>query len=257
MTFSEDYKNELYNFIVERIESWLDKDYKRQALNTCIEYYFDEIAESYYDAIGNDMGAAYVCNGVSKLVMGFDEYPDVVFKFPFLSISHLDDISVKYDEYLYSSDLDFYDYERFNSHMYGANNGFVNCLSDDYCDCEQKIYARAVDADVEDMFAETSFLGISPSDVKVYVSSRCKSAHFISDNAFKITANNSLKNHDYYFDMSATIGGVFIEDYGADEFNKLLDFLESVHIGDIHSGNVMENAYGNITIVDYSDYNGE
>lgn len=256
MTFSEEYKNELYSFIANRIETWLDKEYKRDALNTRIEYDTEDIADGYYDSIGHEMGAEAIYNGVSKLVMKFNEYPDVVFKFPFIAISVLEP-SEDDDFYLCSCDYDFNDYEDYYRKMSGAYNEYVECLSDDYCDCEQEVYQIARCNGISDMFAETSYLGTTKSGVKVYMSSRCDAADFTDNDDSRKSAKTLLDNNNDYIGMSESVGGTFIEDYGIDRFKELLDFLSSIHIGDIHSGNVMENSNNKVVITDYSDYNGD
>ena len=49
------------------------------------------------------------------------------------------------------------------------------------------------------------------------------------------------------------IGFIFAEKYGEEEFFRLSEFLEAMHIDDLHTNNVME-INGELVITDYSGY---
>ena len=171
----------------------------------------------------------------------FDEYPQYVVKIPFCGVRY------------YETDEDGgtdIDYESY----------FQNCR--DYCAKEEEVYSAAQFDEVEDIFAETHFLGYF-NEVKLYVA-ECVGISFfgfssddISDKSWdKSTEIREKKGIDKWGGYSSVFEylPIIVEQYGAEYAEKLVGFCEDEDIYDLHHGNVAWNSEGKFKFIDYSGY---
>lgn len=225
----QDYLNEIYSFLKSKLDclSYL----QTETLGWRYEYddSSDEI-ESYHDEIVYDLGCRKYSLGCSKIVLFFDEYPDVVIKIPFKGVRDLDEdtFEVTDERYYYV----------------------------DYCSLEYEIYQRAVQEKLDKIFAEEEFLGFY-LDLPLYVAERCSDyyaqvADPSEDSKQKASKLASEKLCEYS-DLTEYLP-IIIEQHGEDFTERLVDFFNVNEIDDLHYDNVALKD-GWFKFIDYSSFN--
>lgn len=225
----QDYLNEIYSFLESKLDclSYL----QTEALGWRYEYdnYGDEV-ENYYDEIIHDLGCERYGLGCSKIVLFFDEYPDVVIKIPFQGVRDLDEDTFEVTD------------ER--------------CYREDYCNLEYKIYQHAVQEKLDKIFAKEEFLGFY-LDLPLYVAERCPDDYLRIDNASEDSKQKASKlaseKLDEYSDLTEYLP-IIIEQYGEDFAERLVDFFNVNDIDDLHYDNVALKD-GWFKFIDYSSFN--
>ena len=167
--------------------------------------------------------------GCTKLVLFYNDFPDLVIKIPFKGVKNYDDYE---DEYYY---------EDFDT---------------DYCALESSNYSKSFSSGINDMFAATYFLA-NINNIPVYVSEKITCDVILKpSNALK-TATTLINKSDFLVNdsrLNPTTVSVFIKDYGLKKVLKLLKFLEENNINDLHGGNVGFNSNNSICFIDYSGF---
>lgn len=230
-----------------------------QTLNlSSIESFFREINLNSDNLIGGNSeyfpevpSGCEIKAGCSKMVFIFKDNPFVI-KTPFRQIESDDQIE-------YECDLEECDRDCSNcsccTHYIGS--GGIEDLSCDYCDLEEEVYLKSVEAGVDRFFCKTTFLGDANGEFPVYLQERCAAPGLY--NTTRNPSKDSLNR--FYQDSSNCIFGptydAFIVDfYGEDFHKKLAQFITDYGIDDFHSGNMGFRANGEPCIYDYSGFNG-
>lgn len=220
-----------------------DLKFEIEALGGFPEEFTEDNAEELLCDLATDHNAHYY-HGVSKAVIVFDN-DDCVIKIPFNGYTHE----------TYNPDIDDYEYEFVPFQCAGQSIW-------DYCATEAHVYQDAVDAGVADYFPETAFfesicgypLYVQPKVVEYYDRLYAENAVFRHSEEER---NSTLK---YCCDSGHYTKGLnldwltdFLEGWGQEALNKLLDFLDYNCISDLHDQNI---GYfnGKAIILDYSDY---
>ena len=220
------YLNSLFDFLKDRI----DKLSENESEQICWRYEDDydecEMEDWHFDIV-DKLGGRY-SNGCSKIVLFFDEYPDIVVKIPFEGIRYVD------------CDKDF---EVVNERHF----------SQDYCSSELDIYYEALNVDLEDVFAEEAYIGCYHG-ISLYAAERCSEYYFWS---VKEPSEDSKKKAEQilpsgYCEMKEYLP-IIIEQYGEEFAEKLVSFIEEFEINDLHNGNVGVKD-GMFKFIDYSSY---
>ena len=186
--------------------------------------------EVYKDFI-NRIGASKCKYGVTKLVLFFDDFPYYVVKIPFLGSIGEDGIE-----------------------------HFFNC--ENYCEIEYKNYSQAKSKGLEKAFAEIVPAG-NYSDMEFYVAKRIEEISWVDistpskDSRLKnIELTKSCNYAKYWYAESflKSWGEYFIEQYGFEFTDKLVDFIEDNGIDDLYNSNVGQDETGRFVLLDYSSY---
>lgn len=185
----------------------------------------------------------WINNGVSKIVISYNDLPNYVIKIPFKG---------KYDEY--NDENAFF----INADCY--EKPYENVNTWDYCESEANCYYDAEKYyGLGDMFAKTEYLG-EIENTPVYISE--KITILMSDTKVKNSNKHTEKiaktlQSKYEIDYSFCEGDgllAFINCYGEERTEDLVSFLEEYGIEDLHNGNIGYDLYGNVKIIDYSGW---
>lgn len=205
----------------------------------------------------------FFCNGKTKVVVGFDQFPDYVFKIPiesercYLYDEHEDrSIFDHEDSYFYAWEI--FDYVSDDFTFFVADNCWDlpsdNC---DYCSVEAAVYRYAEKMGVDSAFAGTWYLG-DIGGVNIYVSERVKS-YWEYDR--RVPENegvfDSIKNTPemYNSNIEQLQLAYLIKDYSYAFALKLVNFINECNISDLHGDNY-GCANNKLVILDYSGYRG-
>lgn len=200
-----------------------------------------ETCDDNFSDMASKIGADWYATGMSKVCLFFNDYPDIVVKIPIHGyVTYYDD-----DEDCEYGDA--YDY-------CGAKVGDSHTW--DYCAAEEFIYKEAEKAGIEDMFAETEFIGETDSGYPVYASKR------ISDKPKCVVRKDRDKTFEYIKKNDIRCGLLgrclvadMLEAYPASMVLDAIGFMRKFDIdGDMHCGNYMHDDNGNVVFVDYSDF---
>lgn len=223
------YLNDLFDFLKGRLDM-LTSDEVDQ-LHWCYEDEYDECEiECWHEEIIDKLGCTRYALGCSKIVLFFDEYPDVVVKIPFDGVRSVDsgkDFEVVTNEW-----------------------NFIH----NYCAEELDIWYEAVEANVEKVFAEEAFVG-RYHDLSLYAAERCNMDYgYAAMTAPSEDSKEKAKKitKDVYSEANEYIPTI-IEQHGEEFAKKVLDFIEEFDINDLHSDNVGFKC-GLFKFVDYSSY---
>lgn len=224
----QDYLSEIYFFLKNKLDSLTYS----QTEDLGWRYEYDDYGgdiEDYHDEIIQDLGCKRYSSGCSKIVLFFDEYPDVVIKIPFHGVRDLDE-----------------DFEVTNQRGY--------CV--DYCHLEYEIYQHAVQEKLDKVFAAEEFLGFY-SDLPLYVAERCSGYYTQVDDPSEDSKQKANKlaseKLDRYSDLTRYLP-IIIEQYGEDFAGRLVDFCNVNEIDDLHCDNVALKD-GWFKFIDYSSFN--
>lgn len=255
-------KTQMIDFLESRFNKCTD-----DLLEMCQIYLEDsceDTFEDYYQEFRHVIGASKVMNGVSKLVLFFDEYPDYVFKIPLRGYLRIPE--EEEDEYSFAAQRDelciSYDRNEVSCYSDASHCGKYPVMPDDYCETEEYLYGLASKAKVASMFAKTIYLG-NIVGVDVYVSNRiaheyddCKSRHTSKYNKERARAIFAKSNHKYnkYAELYPDDLAMFICDYGINAAKRLIDFVNENDVTDFHTGNFGIDESGRIKIIDYSGF---
>ena len=193
--------------------------------------------------------------GATKLVLFYDEFPELVVKLPLCGGYH----SRYWDD-------DFDPDEDDEWETYDYNGAGYTDHENDYCYTEMKMYEAAKEDKLEDFFAPTVYL-CNINDIPVYVSElvKCTYEEFFYDAYYEEDAESvvySEKSKDMAFQIKKThnafttdILAYFIEQYQKERVEQLILFLEGHGIDDdLHTGNIGFDENNYIRIIDYSSY---
>ncbi len=247
-------KDELKKFILSRFSSC---DYN-DLYDACWRYYDynneEECGDDFFDAVKEETGAIWVENGCSKIVLGFDELYNseagtgYVVKIPLRGERTIyrskDGIVRETDEYIYN----------------GASSKNVFLDEDEewnYCEAESIIYSKAVEWNLERIFAATYYV-CNIGDVPIYVSEFVYDPHVpdMRSDEVSIDVLVNSKNYSKYsnYAIGANSFSVILPQYGEDFCCDLIDFISYFEIGDLHEHNMGVTKDGTFKIFDYSDY---
>ena len=255
-------KSEIIDFLKEHFDCC-----PKNVIEMCqiyTEYDYDEPFKEYYNYFKDAVGASKVMNGISKLVVFFDAYPNYVFKIPFygyLEIPEADEDDYK-DCAALGKLCPWYSRDDIKYYKCASHDNEYPVLNDDYCAAEAYLYTLAKKAKVASMLAKTIYLGkvcgldvyvseCVPSEYNCNIASKT-SKHSV-DRARKILTNSN-KKYNLYSELYAGELAIFIENYGVNAAKRLINFVNENHIGDFHSGNFGIDANGRIKIIDYSGF---
>ena len=124
---------------------------------------------------------------------------------------------------------------------------------ENYCDKEIEVYANAVIAGLAECFAGSWYLG-EVDDFPIYYQEKVKD---IGDSTSKASEKEieelQCSDRDFGSIESLPFISDFINYYGEETFDRLINFLESELVGDLHEGNI---GYidGRPVLVDYSGF---
>lgn len=223
----QDYLNEIYSFLKSKLDclSYL----QTEELGWRYEYDGGDEIENYHDEITYDLGCSKYSLGCSKIVLFFDEYPDVVIKIPFQGVRDLDEDTFEITD------------ER--------------CYNVDYCSLEYKIYQCAVQEKLDRVFAEEEFLGFY-LDLPLYVAEKCSDYYSLAADPSQDSKQKASKlaseKLDRYSDLKHYLP-IIIEQYGEDFAERLVDFFNVNEIDDLHYDNVALKD-GWFKFIDYSSF---
>lgn len=223
------YLNSLFDFLKDRIDKLTEEEEEQLCWRYNDDYYEDEM-EDWHSEIVDKLGGRYA-NGCSKIVLFFDEYPEVVVKIPFEGVRYVD------------CDKDF---EVVNERYFHQN----------YCSSELDIWYEACNEGIENIFAEEAYIGCYHG-VSLYAAERC-SGYFWRN--IEEPSEDSKKKAEQilpggYCEMKEYLP-IIIEQYGEEFAEKVLDFIEEFEIDDLHDGNVGLKD-GMFKFIDYASYDDQ
>ena len=247
-------KDELKKFILSRFSRCNYSD----LYEACWRYYDydndEDCGDNFYNTVKEDTGAAWIENGCSKIALGFDELYNsetdtgYVVKIPIRgerTFYHDEEgIICETDEFLYSN----------------ASSEHVTLKEGEdwnYCEAESIIYSKAVDWNLDKIFAATYYI-CSIGDIPIYVSEFVYDPHVpeicSSDVPVDVLVNS--KNYSKYSNYTIGVDSFFviIPQYGEDFCCDLIDFISYFKVGDLHDHNMGVMKDGTFKIFDYSDY---
>lgn len=220
----------------------------------------DGCGEDYYDRLKDETGAKWVKAGCTKVVLYFNEYPDVVFKIPIIGSCYvsIDKYCDLYSLQDYENDFENYDFneEKFLKIVEPYRNAICDgnypIEEDDYCAAEVYLYEAAEEENISELFAATYFLCDSYG-TSVYVSKKMDTDQSVESIASKasIELARSLLNNT---ELSTCDIAAVIEQWGLDKAVKLIDFCAAYDIFDFNPGNIGFDDTGRFRIIDYSSF---
>ena len=258
-------KKKLCNFINSRFNTMSDD------LMSMMTVYFEDYNEQdfsdYNDTFKRMTGADKVINGVSKLVLFFEEYPNYVFKIPFQGYYSINECDV--DSFKDAAESNCVP-EYFNTDdivLYNHANGKCELPIDEsnYCEAEEYFYRIAKKNKISSMFAKTQFL-CTVGFIPIYVSNRVESKYSYNKSKHNIKKYNDIANqivtksnkkYNTYSELHSVELSSFIADYGINAAKRLIDFINKYNISDFHDGNFGYDKDGRIKIIDYSGFNDD
>lgn len=195
-----------------------------------------EFIENYHPEVD------WIRNGVSKIVISYNDLPNYVIKVPFKG---------RYNDY--EDESEFF----INANCYKPYRNINNW---DYCESEANCYHDAKEYyGLGDMFAKTEYLG-KIEDTPIYISEKITT--LMSDTRVKNSSKHTEKiarslRDKYEIDYGFCEGdglSAFINCYGEKRTEELVSFLEEYDVSDLHEGNIGYDLYGNVKIIDYSGW---
>jgi hypothetical protein len=216
--------------------------------------------EEYYDRLKDEIGAKWVKAGCTKIVLYFNEYPDIVFKIPITGFCYVS-VDEYYDLYSlqnYNNDFDNYSFNegKFSKFVEPYRNAFCDgsypIEENDYCAAEAYLYEAAEEENISELFAATYFLCDSYG-TSVYVSKKMSTDQSVESIASKASVElaKSLLNST---ELSTCDIAAVIEQWGLDKAIKLIDFCAAYDIFDFNPGNTGFDDKGRFRIIDYSSF---
>lgn len=204
---------------------------------------YEDFLDDIYEFIeGYHPEVNWIKNGVSKIVISYNDIPNYVIKVPFKG--RYNDCYDETELFTYAS------YEK----------PYTNINAWDYCESETNCYHDAKEYyDLGDMFAKTEYLG-KIEDIPIYISEKITT--LMSDTRVRNSSEHTEKiarslRDKYEIDWGFCEGkglSAFIDCYGEKRAEELVSFLEEYDIGDLHEGNIGYDLYGNVKIIDYSGW---
>ena len=224
------YLNDLFDFLKDRIDE-LTSD---EADQLCWRYeddYNECEIEGWHQDIVDKLGCSRYDLGCSKIVLFFDEYPDIVVKIPFDGIRDVD-----YEK----------DFEVTNERHFIHN----------YCEEELDIWYEAIEANVEEVFAEEAYIG-QYRNISLYAAECCAMNYWYAvDEPSEDSKAKAKKITDGIYSEVNEYIPTIIEQHGEEFAEKVFKFIEEFEIDDLHDGNVgFKN--GLFKFVDYSSYDDQ
>ena len=135
------------------------------------------------------------------------------------------------------------------------------------CEIEVMVYKLAEKYGINHFFAPAAQLAsfnCSLGEIPIYVMKKVVvDEDRVSDHFYSLYDGDSEDEEDvseWYennFDEIGATMQAFVDYYGGAEVDILQNFLNNIHINDIHSGNVGYDEDDNLIIIDYAGYNWE
>ena len=135
------------------------------------------------------------------------------------------------------------------------------------CEIEVMVYKLAEEYGLHHFFAPAAQLAsfsCSLGEIPIYVMKKVVvDEDRVSDHFYSLYDEDSEDEEDvseWYennFDEIDATMQAFVDYYGGAEADILQNFLNNIHINDIHSGNVGYDEDDNLIIIDYAGYSGE
>lgn len=225
------YLNDLFDFLKDRLDM-LTSDEVDQ-LHWRYEDDYDECEiDGWHEDIVDKLGCTKYALGCSKIVLFFDEYPDVVVKIPFDGVRNVD-----YEK----------DFEITNERNFIHN----------YCADELDIWYEAVEANIEEVFAEEAYVGMY-HNLDLYAAERCNMDYGYSElsNPSEDSKEKAKKITEGIYSEVNEYLPTIIEQHGEEFAEKVFKFIEDFDINDLHDGNVGFKC-GLFKFVDYSSYDDQ
>lgn len=196
-----------------------------------------------YNALKKEIGASWFELGCSKIVFGFCELEGYVVKLPLFGQwtekynKETDDFDIVFDEY---------------------KNASSENEPNDYCRKESEVYELLQKDGLAELAFGTYFL-FSVDGVSVYMSEICDNCGLATSKCFpSVSEESQKKGHQKSMDsgyiMYDYMISVFIEQYGENITDRLLEFISKYGIRDFHNGNVGYDSNGRIRMIDYSGF---
>lgn len=170
------------------------------------------------------------------------------------------DFSIEFGTYRHTFIFDDYDWVLKIPRRIGEHN---------YNDCEIEVlvYKLAEKYGLHHFFAPAAKLvpfNCNLGEIPIYVMKKVVvDEDRVSDHFYSLYDGDSEDEEDvseWYennFDEVDATMQAFVDYYGGAEADILQNFLNSIHINDIHSGNVGYDEDDNLIIIDYAGYSGE
>ena len=208
----------------------------------------EDNAELYEDEHWNELveylQADKVAWGASKVVFWFQQIKNYVIKIPLMGCYE------GYEE----------EYVKFTNAKIHSNSPYADW---DYCGAEAEVYAiiEKKYPDLAKFFAATYFIGINKHDVPIYASRKVtEKTIWDMQEECKISGISRSKAAEF-IETFGSCGGLtekvislFYEQYDEKDVDKLLSFILTYKIDDLHTGNIGIAENGKIVIMDYSGF---
>lgn len=212
--------------------------------------------------IAEGMDGFWMADGASKCVIGWSDQ-DWVVKIPFIG-SHGEEGCSECMEDSYTDTEGV----RHSSVWYRPEDGELcefggacNSINDwDYCRTELENYERAVDAGVDEFFAETIFIGYAGCEHHpIYLQKKVDSLGMA--HSYEELESEPEDSKEQAKSISGTGMGqldwmsvlIIMKEYGNDTAQRLVNFIDACHISDLHSSN-MGTCKGKWMLIDYSGF---
>lgn len=233
-------KNHILDIIQDSVMNLLENDdilFSGGEDDSCFLRDVYDTVKDYYPEID------WIKNGVSKIVISYSNLPYYVIKIPFKGY---------YDNY--SDGTKYFTEASYEKPYKNINNW-------DYCETEARCYDHAEKYyHLEDMFAKTEYLG-KVEDTPIYISEKITTLMFdarVRNSSRRTEKIAKSLREKYEIDYGFCEGDgllAFINCYGEKRTEDLVAFLEDYDINDLHDGNIGYDIYGNVKIIDYSNWN--
>lgn len=221
-----------------------------------LEWYYNDGYDcdfSIYNEIAEEMGARWCNAGVSKVVFYFDEFPEIVFKIPFIGVR------------LLNEDGDYFNC-KYYSEANSIDSSFAEFSDSDYCAIEAELFNLADYYGVGSIFAKTEYAG-EYKQIPFYISEKIESPNFYDYDynyyrhasvETKKTAQNILRDSDCEdYNFNVTYLALIIDQYGKAMAEEFMYFITVFKVQDLHCGNVGWDSNNNFRIFDYSGFRDE
>ena len=212
--------------------------------NQCYCYYnmYEEEYEEELEDLAFRCEADDWAHGCTKLVLFFKELSDWVVKIPLFGEYHEEDDS-------------YHDFEHANQNIQIENYN-------DYCAVEAYLTKEAYAEELDEMFAKTFYI-CDINGVPIYIAEKAEGV--LNKGGVEYTSQHSAYEandlYESYYDQLQESSlydkhyfRYFVDQYGAWETERLIQFIVDWNIDDLHLGNLGFDKNGHIKIIDYSGF---
>lgn len=237
----------------EELKEYIDNKFSNlffEEMNFYSTYWMDSAEEGFegaYDSLYDFLdNLDWISNGVTKLVLSFNDEKDWVFKIPFYGAKIVEDNF--YPEDYIDSDFDY-------SYLHANKYHDESIAFWDYCSVEQYLFQESKDWELDDLFAETVLI-THCDGYPIYASRRVDNPSFytggVSAASREKAKEMSKRNSELH--MRQWLLAAIIDDKGIDVADHFVHFVEVYNIEDLHEDNVGTTEDGSIKILDYSSF---